>query len=159
MYLPLVKPRWAEFAGAAPGVGVNNFEVSFRDAELAGMYSSAYRNRVHRAAGDSGQNEAERTNSAIGDAVVDGYTIDWEYHKWFDGLPDDEISSSSLQEYEEMEEEQMRKNASKWLMKWPQGSTTPQAIYNTSLVSCFRKTRRRFVFQSRTPERVFFKER
>jgi len=111
MHLPLVKPRWAEFAGAGPGVGVSNFEECFRDAELARIYSSAYRIRVHRAAGDSGQNEAERTNSAIGDAVVDGSTIDWEYHKRFDGLSEDEKSPSSLQEYEEMEEEQMRKNA------------------------------------------------
>ena len=78
MHLPLVKPRWAEFTEAGPGVGVSNFEVSFRYAELARIYSSDNRIRVHRAAGDSGQNEAERTNSAVGDAVVDDSTIDRE---------------------------------------------------------------------------------
>ena len=88
---------------------MNNFEVSFRDAQLACIYSSEHRIRVHPDAGDCGQNEAERTNSSIGDAVVDGSTIDWEYHKRFDGLSGDEISSLSLQEYEEMEEERMQK--------------------------------------------------
>ena len=111
MHLPPVKPRWADFTDAGPGVAVSNFEVSFRDAELARLYSSDYRIRVHRAAGDSGQNEAERTNSAIGDAVVDSSTINWEYHKRFDGLTDEEISCLDLQEYEKMEEERMRKNA------------------------------------------------
>ena len=111
MHLPLVKPRWAEFTDAGPGVGVNNLEVSFRDAELARIYSSDYRIRVHRANGDSGQNEAERTNSAIGDAVVDGATINWEYHKRFEGLTDEEILSLSLQEYDALEEERMQKNA------------------------------------------------
>lgn len=111
MHLPPVRPRWADFTDAGPGVAVSNFEVSFRDAELARLYSSDYRIRVHRAAGDSGQNEAERTNSAIGDAVVDGSTINWEYHKRFDGLTDEEISCLDLQEYEKMEEERTRKNA------------------------------------------------
>jgi len=92
---------------------VSNFEVSFRDAELARTYSSDYRIRVHRAAGDSGQNKAERTNSAIEDDVVDGSTINWEYQKGFDGLSEDEISSLNLQEYEEMEKKRMRKNACK----------------------------------------------
>ena len=31
--------------------------------------------------GDSGQGEAERTNSAVGDALVDGATIDKEFEK------------------------------------------------------------------------------
>ena len=40
MHLPLDKPRWAEFTDAEPSVGLSNFEVSFRDAELARIYSS-----------------------------------------------------------------------------------------------------------------------
>ena len=31
-----------------------------------------------RSWGDSGQGEAERTNSAIADSIVDGATIEWE---------------------------------------------------------------------------------
>lgn len=61
-----VKPNWADLTDAGPGVGVSNFEVKFRDAELARVHKSDYRIRVHRSRGDSGQNKAERTNSAIG---------------------------------------------------------------------------------------------
>ena len=32
--LPPVKPRWADLTDAAPGIGVSNYEVGFRDAEL-----------------------------------------------------------------------------------------------------------------------------
>ena len=59
---------------ADAGPGVSNSEVRFRDAEMA-MFVSDYRVRVHRSRGDSGQGEAERTNSAIADSVVDGATI------------------------------------------------------------------------------------
>ena len=111
--LPFVRPRWAEFTDAGPGVGVNNSEVSFRDAELARIYCYDYRIRVHRGAGDSGQNEAERTNLAIGDSVVDGATINWEHHKRFEGLSEDEIASLSLEEYEKAGEERIERNACK----------------------------------------------
>lgn len=100
----------SEFTDAGPGVGVNNTEVSFRDAEISRIYQSDYRIRVHRAAGDSKQNEAERTNSVIGDSVVDGETINRDYHQRFEGLTEDEISSLSLEEYEKREEKRMGKN-------------------------------------------------
>ena len=51
---------------AGPGVGVNNTEVKFREVELARLFKCRRINRIHRAPGDSGQNEAERTNAAIG---------------------------------------------------------------------------------------------
>ncbi|CAB4042502.1 Transient receptor potential cation channel subfamily A member 1 [Paramuricea clavata] len=83
LQLPTVKPRWCDLTDAGPGVGVSNFEVKFRDAEICRMFSSDYRIRLHRSRGDSGQGEAERTNSAIGDSVVDGSTIEWEQFKKF----------------------------------------------------------------------------
>ena len=51
---------------AGPGVGVSNIEVRFRDVETARMHSSDRVNHIHRAPGDSGQNEPERSNAAIG---------------------------------------------------------------------------------------------
>ena len=39
-----------------------------------------YRIRLHRSRGDSGEGEAERTNSAIGDSVVDGAMYVCMYH-------------------------------------------------------------------------------
>ncbi|CAB4031551.1 Transient receptor potential cation channel subfamily A member 1 [Paramuricea clavata] len=75
------------------------------------MYNRDFRIRVHRSRGDSGQNEAERTNSAIRDAVVDGATIEWEHYECFDGLQDNEIAAMSLQDYEIHEAQRMEKNA------------------------------------------------
>ena len=46
--LPPVKPRWAEFTDAGPGVGVNNVEVKIRSAELDRIYNKDYRICVHR---------------------------------------------------------------------------------------------------------------
>ena len=37
---------------AGPGVGVSNFEVKFRDAELARLWNSDYRIRLHWSRGD-----------------------------------------------------------------------------------------------------------
>ena len=82
-----VKPRKADFTDAGPGVAVNNLEIKFRDAELAIVHNYDYRIRCHKSRGDSGQGEAERTNSAMGDALVDGATIEWEAHKRFEGMP------------------------------------------------------------------------
>ena len=50
-------------------MGVSNYDVHFRDAELAQIHNSDYRVRCHRSRGESGQGEAERTNSAIADAL------------------------------------------------------------------------------------------
>ena len=50
------------------------------------MHFSDRVNRIHRAPGDSGQNEAERSNAAIGDALVDGGALKWQYFGPFDGL-------------------------------------------------------------------------
>ena len=60
---------------------------------------------------DSGQGEAERTNSAIGDSVVDGSTIEWEQFKKFEGMSREEIDALGVKEYEELENERMKKNA------------------------------------------------
>ena len=71
MKLPKVKPKWAYLTDAGPGVGVSNYIVRFRDAEMAMAMV-----RCHRSRGDSGQGEAERTNSAIGDSIIDGETLE-----------------------------------------------------------------------------------
>ncbi|CAB3976669.1 RNA-directed DNA polymerase from transposon X-element [Paramuricea clavata] len=96
---------------AGPGVGVSNIEVRFRDVETARMHSSDRVNRIHRAPGDSGQNKAERSNAAIGDALVDGGSLKWQYYGPFDGLAEDEIDKLSISEVKKREEECMEKNA------------------------------------------------
>ena len=71
-----VKPRKADFTDSGPGVSVTNADVKFRDAEIAIIQSSDYLIRCHRSRGDSGQGDAGRTNSAIGDALADGATVE-----------------------------------------------------------------------------------
>ena len=104
-----MKPNWADLTDAGPGVGVSNYEVRFRDTELARR--SDYRVRGHRSRGDSGQNEAERTNSAIGDSVVDGSTIDWNFYKRFDELTNKDIVEMTQSDFEIYEKSRMSKNA------------------------------------------------
>ena len=111
LQLPKLKPRCCDLTDAGPGVGVTNYEVKFRDAEICRMFDSDYRIRVHRSRGDSGQGEAERTNSAIGDAAVDGSTIEWEKYKTFDGMTEEEVKQLSIKQYEELEEKRMQANA------------------------------------------------
>ena len=111
LQLPSVKPRWCDLTDAGPGVGVSNFEVEFRDAEMCRMFNSDYLIRLYRSRGDSGKGEAERTNSAIGDSVVDGSTIEWERFKKFEGMSLEEIDTLGVKEYEEIENERMKKNA------------------------------------------------
>ena len=96
-----------------PGVGVLNFAVSFCDAELVRPFSLNLHERSHRSRYDSGQNERERTNSAIGDAAVDGSRIQWEQEKRFQGKTSEEIDSFSLQEYKEYEYPRMERNVLK----------------------------------------------
>ena len=76
-----VKPRKTDFTDADPDVYVTNTDVKFRDAEITIIHNSDHRIRCHRSRGDNWQGEAERTNSAIGDALVDWATISWEHTK------------------------------------------------------------------------------
>ena len=96
---------------AGPGVGVSNLEVRFRDIEIARIHSSDRVNRIHRAPGDSGQNEAERSNAAIGDALVDGSALKWNYYGPLDGLTEDEVKNLSVTELQQRENDCMEKNA------------------------------------------------
>ena len=85
--------------------------MRFSDFEIARIQSSERVNRIHRAPGDSARNEAERTNASIGDALVDGTALKWEYFKPFDGLTDTEIKKLSASEVKEREAICMEKNA------------------------------------------------
>ncbi|CAB3980890.1 Transient receptor potential cation channel subfamily A member 1 [Paramuricea clavata] len=95
-----VKPCWADFSDAGPGVGCNNFEVQFRDEEMAILHNSDYRIRLRSSHDNSSDNEAKRTNSAIGDSIVDVSTLAWNQYKRFDGLSDDETSKLTVKELE-----------------------------------------------------------
>ena len=74
--IQVMRSRGAILTDAGPEIGVSSFEVKFIDAELARLWNSDYRIRFHRSRGDSGQGEAERTNSAIEDSIENGAAID-----------------------------------------------------------------------------------
>ena len=48
------------------------------------MQNSCLVIRAHHAPHDSGMNGAERSNAAIGDAIVDGGVVDWQHFMPFD---------------------------------------------------------------------------
>lgn len=81
---------------AGSRVGVTNIEVQFRDVEIARIQSSERINRIHHVPGYSAQSKAERTNASIGDKLVDGIALKWEYFKPFDDLTDEEIKKLQL---------------------------------------------------------------
>ena len=66
-------------------------EVGFRDAGLSRIWKSDYRIRIHRAHESSGQGEAETTNFAVRDAIINGGSIKWEYFPIFHDKSDEEI--------------------------------------------------------------------
>ena len=90
--LPIGKTRLLELTDAGPGVGCNNIAVQYRMAEKILIHGYDKVLRVHRARGDSGQNEAKRTNASIGEALLTGETLGWEYYKRFEGMMKEEIS-------------------------------------------------------------------
>ena len=58
--------------------------------------------RVHTSPKDRYMNEAERNNSVIGDALLDGGTTEWERHKLFDGGVTDEHIAKMAHESREI---------------------------------------------------------
>ncbi|CAB3997159.1 Transient receptor potential cation channel subfamily A member 1 [Paramuricea clavata] len=78
-----VKPNILELTVGGPGVRVSNFEVRFRDAEIAMLHKSDRRTRIHRATNDLQKKR----------------------------LAEDEVAEMSLKEVEEFENNRMVKNA------------------------------------------------
>ena len=68
---------------------MSNFEFRFRDAEIALLQNSDQSARLHHATNHTGQNEVERSNTSIGDALVDGGSRKWKYYEQYHGLEED----------------------------------------------------------------------
>ena len=109
--LPPVKTDILKATDAGPGVGCNNFEVKYRDVEMARILNSDRVNRIHMARNDSGKNEAERPNACIGEALVDAGSIKCKYHDALDGLTQDEIKLLSVDDIKKWEALSMEQNA------------------------------------------------
>ena len=109
--LPNICSRVLILTDAGPGVGISNYEQRFCDAELALVQNSDYRIKIHGSREEFEQNEAERTNSVIGDAMVDGGTLNWEIFKRFEDVTQEEKLKMIFDEFCKYEEKWMAKNA------------------------------------------------
>ena len=109
--LSFVYPYLAEYTDAGPGVGVSNVETKIRFVEMCRLQNSDRQIRIHRAPGDSAQNEAERTNACICDAIVDGGSLEWENFHPLKGLTDEQINQLSIEDLETRERQSAEKNA------------------------------------------------
>ena len=110
--LPPVCSDILERTDAGPGVGIPNVEVRYRFVELCRIHKSSRRNRIHLAREDSVHNEAERTMSCIGEAVVDGSALKTDYFKPFQSMDEKEIEELTIEETDAHKASCMEKNAS-----------------------------------------------
>ena len=69
--MPQFRDYILQATDASPGEGVSNIEVKYRDVEISRINNWNHMNRIHRGPNGSVQNEAERSNAAIGEALVD----------------------------------------------------------------------------------------
>ena len=77
---------------------------------MSRLHGTERRTRVHRSRGDSAQNESERTNACIGEALADGSALHWEYYS-MDDTPKEELKNMTLQQINKLEEDIAEKNA------------------------------------------------
>ena len=79
--LPPIKPNYHLNSDKGPGSGINNYEVLYRAVEIFFINNLDRFHRIHTVPQDSGYNLVERTNAAVGKAVVkNGGPIDWATH-------------------------------------------------------------------------------
>ena len=73
---PVPFPVVLELTDKGPGAGVHNVEVQELFVLVCKVLQSDHRICLHRAPHDSAQNEAERTNVAIGEALATGKPVE-----------------------------------------------------------------------------------
>ena len=90
-------PNVLELTDKGPGAGVHNLEVQDLFLLVCQLFESDHRIRLHRAPHDSVQNEAERTNAAIGEALTTGSLVA-PPNDPFHGLPTAEFERMCLKD-------------------------------------------------------------
>ena len=137
MNFPLPKTQFIEWTDAGPGVSVSNHDVRLRIAQRIRILNMDYYIRHHLAQSDSSQNEVERAQSYIADALCDGGSLQWEYRKMFERLSMEDIEELSSNDVEELELKRMKFNAFKVCEEVSQrlDGTTGPGGYLKSLVT------------------------
>ena len=119
-----VRPYVIEFTDGGAGVAVNNYEVRYREVEIAKLHDSVIRHRVHLATDDQGQNESERSNAYVGEAIADGRPVKTDYFDKHHGLSEEDKNSMDELELKKHEEKMLEKNI------WCIGEDLKQRIDN-----------------------------
>ena len=86
-------------------------KCGLREHKMCYISDAVIRMTLHGSRGDSAQNEAEQTNSGVSDAICDGGIIEWEKHKQFEGMTNEEIDNLILEQYNAIKNQCDRKNA------------------------------------------------
>lgn len=94
---PVPYPNVLELTDKGPGAGVHNIEVQDLFLLVCQLLESDHRIHLHRAPHDSVQNEAERTNAAIGEALTTGSPVA-PPNDPFHGLPTAELERMCLKD-------------------------------------------------------------
>ena len=109
----MMKTRIVEFTDGGPGVGVSNRDTHFRHAERFMICNADYFIRHHLANDDSSQNDVERMQSYVGDAICDGAALEWEYKTPLEGLTEESLREMISEDLERFEVQRMEYNAYK----------------------------------------------
>ena len=92
---PRPYPNILELTDNGPGAGIHNAEVHDLFVLVCLLLESDHRIRLHRAPHDSAQNEAERSNVAIGEALTSDKPVE-PPNDPFHGLTTEEIDNTTL---------------------------------------------------------------
>ena len=109
--LPRLKDKVLDLTDAGPGVGLSNHAVLYRVCSEIMICKYDYYTRVHLAPNDSSNNEVERIQSSIGDAICDGGALDWDYFPKFSDVLEEDVKNWTVAEHESYEWDRMERNA------------------------------------------------
>ena len=109
--IPPVRPIRVDLVDSGPGQAPNQRDVILCDRILFHVLDSSYYARVSLADHDSYMNYAERTNSAISDAMCVGSSIDCELHDALENLTVEEVANLDNKTFKELSFKAQIKNS------------------------------------------------
>ena len=109
--IPPVRPIRVDLVDSGPGQAPGQKDVLFCDRLLFCLLDSNYYARVSLADHDSYMNYAERTNSAISDAMCVGTTIDCDIYNPIENLTVTEAANLDSRKFKELSFEAQTKNS------------------------------------------------
>ena len=109
--IPPVRPIRVDMVDSGPGQSPNQRDVQFCDRILFNLLDTNYYARVSLADHDSYMNYAERTNSAISDAMCVGTSIDCDIFNPLENLGQEEVAELNTRKFKELSFQAQVKNS------------------------------------------------